>query len=40
MCASDQAASSVTADNQYIDFVVGILAAQGHSRVKAPAHFF
>ncbi len=40
MCASDQAAGDVTAHNQYIDFVVGILAAQGHSRVKAPAHLF
>ncbi len=40
MCASDQAAGEITADNQWIDYVVGILAVQGHSRVKAPAHLF
>ena len=40
MFASDQAATSITADGKYIDFVVGILAVQGHSRAKAPAHLF
>ncbi len=40
MCASDQAAGEITADHQWIDYVVGILAVQGHSRVKAPAHLF
>jgi hypothetical protein len=40
MCAADQSTTSLTADGQYIDFVVGILAVQGHSRVKAPAHLF
>ncbi len=40
MCAADQSTTSLTADGKYIDFVVGILAIQGHSRVKAPAHLF
>ncbi len=40
MCAADRSTTSLTADGLYIDFVVGILAVQGHSRVKAPAHLF
>ncbi len=40
MCAADRSTTSLTADGLYIDFVVGILAVQGHSRAKAPAHLF
>ena len=40
MCASDQAAGDISADHKWIDYVVGMLAVQGHSRVKAPAQLF
>ncbi len=40
MCAADRSSTSLTADGKCIDFVIGIIAVQGHSRVRAPAHMF
>ena len=40
LSASDKVAGDVTPDGLWIDHVIGILAIQGHSRVKAHPHLF
>ncbi len=40
LSASDEAAGDIMSDGKWIDYVVGILAIQGHLRVKAHPHLF